>query len=162
MIAIFKEVTTEGAISLIEENSKRYHDGFYADVNDLPQRVLVKSSAKDIKDIIKQVESARKSIAREFTTKVNSEAKEIISRLEIANKPFTDLLDAYNVERKKFLDAKKEHRETIKAKEKHEDTRAINNEAMSSLVELGLSENNAKAVVAAIAKNKIKHIQINY
>jgi len=38
----------------------------------------------------------------------------------------------------------------------------INNEALTDLIGLGLSENNAKAVISAIAKKQISHITINY
>ena len=43
-----------------------------------------------------------------------------------------------------------------------EHKRTINNKALSDLIELGLTENNAQAVIKAIAKNLISNITINY
>jgi hypothetical protein len=39
-ITIFKEITTEGVIKSIEENSAKYHVGFYADMNNLPNPTI--------------------------------------------------------------------------------------------------------------------------
>ncbi|MBL4941154.1 MAG: hypothetical protein JKY81_05755 [Colwellia sp.] len=112
-ITIFKEVTTEGVITSIEENSKKYHDGLYADMNNLPERTMVKKGAAEIGDIIKQLKTARIAITKANTAAVNKEHDEIIERLLVANKPFTDLLDAYNVERKKILDSEKARKQAI-------------------------------------------------
>lgn len=43
-----------------------------------------------------------------------------------------------------------------------EHVRKINQYALMDLKELGLSENNAKAVISAISKNLISHVKINY
>ncbi len=43
-----------------------------------------------------------------------------------------------------------------------EHVKVINNAALADRVELGLTENNAKAVISAIAKQLISNIQINY
>jgi hypothetical protein len=43
-----------------------------------------------------------------------------------------------------------------------EHVRSVNNAALSDLIELGLTENNAKVVVKAIAKKLISNITINY
>lgn len=102
-IEIFKEITTEGVIKSIEENSAKYHEGFYADMDNLPERTLVKKSAADIGDIIKELKASRIKITKANTAAVNKEHDAIVVRLELANKPFTDLLDEYNVKRKKEL-----------------------------------------------------------
>ena len=102
-ITIFKEITTEGVIKSIEENSKKYHEGFYADMDNLPERTLVKKSAADIGDIIKELKVSRIKITKANTAAVNKEHDAIVKRLELANKPFTDLIDEYNVKRKKVL-----------------------------------------------------------
>ena len=102
-ITIFKEITTEGVIKSIEENSAKYHEGFYADMDNLPERTLVKKSASDIGDIIKELKASRIKITKANTAAVNKEHDAIVERLELANKPFTDLIDEYNVKRKKVL-----------------------------------------------------------
>ena len=102
-ITIFKEITTEGVIASIEENSKKYHEGFYADMENLPERTLVKKSAAEIGDIIKELKTSRIKITKANTAAVNKEHDAIVERLELANKPFTDLIDEYNVKRKKVL-----------------------------------------------------------
>jgi hypothetical protein len=227
-ITIFKEVTTEGVIASIEENSKKYHDGLYANMNNLPERTMVKKGAAEIGDIIKALKTSRIKLTKESTAKINKEHDAIVERLVIANKPFTDLIDAYNVERKVILDAEKALKQAIEEQVKFESdheyalllnntfeydrqqeidaqtardkqiadsaiayaadqqkrlneaqerdrvnqenarlankehVRKINSEALVDLVELGLTENNAKAVISAIAKQLISNIQINY
>ena len=106
-ISIFKEITTEGVIKSIEENSAKYHVGFYADMNDPKQRKLVKDSSVDINNIIKQVERARIDISKAAKVATDKEAVAIIERLKVANNPFTVLIDEYKAERKKVLDADK-------------------------------------------------------
>ena len=101
-ITIFKEITTEGVIKSIEENSAKYHEGFYADMDNLPERTLVKKSASDIGNIIKELKVSRIKITKANTAAVNKEHDAIVARLELANKPFTDLIDEYNVKRKGF------------------------------------------------------------
>jgi colicin import membrane protein len=112
-IAIFKEITTEGVIASIEENSKKYHDGLYADMDNLPERSMVKKGAAEIGDIIKLLKASGIAITKANTAAVNKERDAIVARLELANKPFTDLLDAYNVKRKIVLDAEKARKQAI-------------------------------------------------
>ncbi|MBV1928631.1 MAG: hypothetical protein KUG81_03880 [Gammaproteobacteria bacterium] len=112
-IVIFKDLTTEGVISSIEENSKKYHEGFYADMNNAPERKLVKESAADINNMIKELKAARIRITKENTAKVNKEHDAIVDRLVAANLPFTALIDEYNVKRKKVLDAEKARKQAI-------------------------------------------------
>lgn len=119
-ITIFKEITTEGVITSIEENSKKYHDGLYADMNNLPERTMVKKGAAEIGDIIKELKTSRIKITKANTAAVNKEHDAIVARLEVANKPFTDLLDAYNAERKVILDTEKARKQAILDAEKFE------------------------------------------
>ena len=119
-ITIFKEVTTEGVIASIEENSKKYHDGLYANMNNLPERTMVKKGAAEIGGIIKELKTSRIKLTKESTAKINKEHDAIVERLVVANKPFTDLLDAYNVERKKILDAEKARKQAIEDAQKFE------------------------------------------
>jgi hypothetical protein len=112
-ITIFKEVTTEGVITSIEENSKKYHGGLYADMDNLPERTMVKKGAAEIGNIIKLLKTARIAITKANTAAVNKEHDAIVSRLEVANKPHTDLLDAYNVKRKVIVDAENTRKQAI-------------------------------------------------
>jgi hypothetical protein len=227
-ITIFKEITTEGVITSIEENSKKYYDGLYADMDNLPERTMVKKGAAEIGDIIKLLKTASIAITKANKAAVNKEHDAIVARLELANKPFTDLLDAYNVKRKVILDAENARKQAIidldlfnrdhemallidktyfydnaevirvegerEAKliaqaiedereqqawnKEHQEQQAINEEnarlaskshvgnvnrgALRDLMYLGLSENNGKAVIAAISKNEISNVKINY
>ena len=102
-ITIFKETTTEGVIASIEENSKKYHVGFYADMENAPERKLVKESASEIGGIIKELEVARIKITKANTAAVNKEHKAILERLTVANAPFQTLIDEYTAQRKKIL-----------------------------------------------------------
>ena len=112
-IVIFKDLTTEGVITSIEENSKKYHEGFYADMNNAPERKLVKESAADINNMIKDLKAARIRITKESTARINKEHDAIVERLVAANLPFTALIDEYNIERKKILDAEKARKQAI-------------------------------------------------
>ena len=227
-ITIFKEITTEGVIKSIEENSAKYHVGFYADMNNLPERKQVKESASEIGGIIKELEAARIRITKANTQAVNKEHKAILDRLTVANKPFQDLIDEYTAQRKNILADEKrvielrasmvqkeddhemgllinktfeydkaeelrlkeesdkayrdqvqaEAEERAKSKEAHakaalkreEEARSankshvgnVNRGALRDLMYLGLTENNGKAVIAAISKNEISNITINY
>ena len=227
-ITIFKEITTEGVIKSIEENSAKYHVGFYADMNNLPERKQVKESASEIGGIIKELEAERIRITKANTQAVNKEHKAILDRLTVANKPFQDLIDEYTAQRKNILADEKrvielrasmvqkeddhemgllinktfeydkaeelrlkeesdkayrdqvqaEAEERAKSKEAHakaalkreEEARSankshvgnVNRGALRDLMYLGLTENNGKAVIAAISKNEISNITINY
>jgi len=102
-ITIFKEITTEDVIASIEENSKKYHEGFFADMSNAPERKLVKESSADIKGMIKELEAERVKINKSNTLKVNSECKSIVDRLEAANAPFTVLEDEWKALRAKEI-----------------------------------------------------------
>ena len=151
-ITIFKEVTTEGVITSIEENSKKYHDGLYADMNNLPERTMVKKGAAEIGDIIKQLKASRIKITKANTAAVNKEHDAIVERLVIANKPFTDLLDAYNVERKVILDAEKARKQAIEdqvyLESRHELALALDeNETLRRANDIKAQEEQAKQTI---------------
>lgn len=112
-VTIFKEITTERVIKLIEENSKKYNEGLVANMDNLPERTMVKAGAAEIGDIIKLLKTSRIAITKANTAAVNKEHDAIVSRLEVANKPYTDLLDAYNAARKIVLDAEKARKQAI-------------------------------------------------
>ena len=119
-IAIFNKITTEGVITSIAENSKKYHVGFYADMNNAPERKLVKESASEIGGIIKELEAARISITKANTLAVNKEHKLILERLTVANAPFQVLIDEYTADRKVILDAEKARKKAVFLAEQEE------------------------------------------
>jgi hypothetical protein len=149
-IAIFNKITTEGVITSIEENSKKYHVGFYADMNNAPERKLVKESASEIGGIIKELEAARISITRANTLAVNKEHKLILERLTVANSPFQVLIDEYAAQRKKILADEKrviELRATMVQKEDDHEMGLLINKTFEydKAEELRLKEESDKA-----------------
>lgn len=105
-IQIFKEVTTEDALAELETSGIKY-SGLYVDMDDKDSRVYVKNEAAKITDILKRLDRARIDTAKNYKVMVESEAKSIRERLELANKPFTLLLDAHKEKRTKELADKK-------------------------------------------------------
>lgn len=105
-IVLFNDITTEETLRQLEVTGDKYKD-LYVDMNDKEQRKYVKDSASVINDMLKKLERARIDKTKEYKARVEAEAKSIRERLQEANEPFTALIDAYNIERKKILDAKK-------------------------------------------------------
>ena len=110
MITLFKEITTEEKLQAIEKESEKW-DGLYCDLEVAEERKFVKDQAASIKDLLKKVNAARIAKAKDERFKIETEAKIITARLEAANKPFTILLDEYQVKRNKILAAKKAREE---------------------------------------------------
>ena len=111
-VTLFKDLTTEEYLSDLELEAASY-DGLYVEMNDAPQRKYVKEKAKKINDLIKAVDRARIDKPAEFKASVNDEAKFITDRLASANKPFTMLIDEYNISRAKVLEAEKERKKAV-------------------------------------------------
>ena len=101
--------TTEAALVKIEAEAAKY-DGLYVDMEDPKQRKFVKDHAVEINGILKAVDRARIDLSKGYKRLVEDEASGIRVRLEGANKPFTLLIDEYNNERKRILDAEKAER----------------------------------------------------
>lgn len=226
-IVLFNGITTEDVLTAIEEDSKKY-EGLYVDMENAPERKYVKDNAAKITGIIKKLDRARIDMAKDYKAQVEKEFADIKERLEIANEPFTLLLDEYKEQRAKVLSAKKakedarllaiqieddhemallinktyeyDKEQELKAQKEREDqiakeasdraveqerinqanikqqeinaenarlanvehVKSINNAALGDLMEMGLTENNAKAVISAISKNLISNITINY
>ena len=163
-ITIFKEITTEGVIKSIEENSAKYHEGFYADMDNLPERTLVKKSAADIGDIIKELKASRIKITKANTAAVNKEHDAIVARLELANKPFTDLIDEYNVKRKKVLADEKRVVELraamVQKEDDHEMALLINKTFEYDKTEAIRINNEKQAILEAEAEKRVLARQI--
>ena len=98
--------TSEAALCEIETEAAKY-DGLYVDMEDPKQRKFAKDKAAEINGILKAVDRARIDLSKGYKRLVEDEASEIRTRLENANKPFTLLIDEYNAERKRVLDAEK-------------------------------------------------------
>jgi hypothetical protein len=111
-IVIFKALTTNEALVEIELQSEKFL-GLTVDMDNAKERKQVKDSAQLINDILKRVDRARIDHAKDYKAKVEAEATMIVNRLTIANKPLTDLTDAYTAKRKQILDAEKARQETI-------------------------------------------------
>lgn len=105
-IALFNDVTTEDILQAIEADGKKY-DGLYVDMYNAPERKYVKENAAKITDIIKKLDRARIDKSKAYKAQVEKEFADIKERLEIANEPFTLLLDEYKEQRAKELAAKK-------------------------------------------------------
>jgi hypothetical protein len=111
-IVIFKELTTNESLIEIELQSKKFV-GLTVDMDDAKERKKVKDSAQLISDILKRVDRARIDHSKDYKAKVEAEATMIVDRLSVANKPLTDLTDAYTAKRKQILDAEKARQSTI-------------------------------------------------
>jgi hypothetical protein len=111
-IVIFKELTTNESLIEIELQSKKFV-GLTVDMDDAKERKKVKDSAQLISDILKRVDRARIEHSKDYKAKVEAEATMIVDRLSVANKPLTDLTDAYTAKRKQILDAEKARQSTI-------------------------------------------------
>jgi len=99
---LFKDITTEEFLVSLEADGKKYA-GLYVDMDDKPSRKYVKDQAVLINDLIKKVDRKRIDESKAYKLKVETEAGIIISRLKVANEPYSLLIDAYKAERAKIL-----------------------------------------------------------
>ena len=111
-IVIFKALTSNEALAEIELQSEKFV-GLTVDMDDAKERKKVKDSELLISDILKRVDRARIDYSKDHKAKVEAEAAMIVDRLTAANKPLTDLTDAYKAKRKQILDAEKARQLTI-------------------------------------------------
>ena len=126
-IVIFKELTTNEKLDEIEKQSQKFH-GLLVDMSVSENRKEVKESAKVINDILKKVNRFRIDEKASYAAKVEAEAAHITSRLEAANSPLTSLINGYNEERKRILDAEKERAAIVEAA-----FTALNDSAMQAI-----------------------------
>lgn len=105
-IAIFQEITTEEYLLEIEAEGKKYA-GLYVDMANAPERKFVKEQAANIKAMLKRLDSERIAKSRDYRAKVEKEAATIKERLEVANSPYTLLIDSYAADCKKVRDEAK-------------------------------------------------------
>ena len=101
-IVIFKELTTSDYLAELQVEADKY-TGLYVDMDNAPEHKYVKDKANDIKQLLKKIDRKRIDASKEFKSKVEKEAADIIEKLKSANEPFTLLIDAYAAERAKIL-----------------------------------------------------------
>lgn len=107
-ITIFTKTVTETSLLKLESVGEKY-DGLYVDMSNPEERKFVKNQAIEIDNLLKKLDRSRIDISKNFKIQVEAEAKLIRNRLEVANKPFSALIDEWKSERKKILDAQKAH-----------------------------------------------------
>jgi hypothetical protein len=114
-VTIFKDITTEEALSKIESESEKYQ-GLLVEMEEPKQRKFVKEKAAEIKIILKLGERARIDKKKKESDLIDREWFEYVKpRLEKANEPFTLLIDDYDAERKLVLDAEKLRKANVEA-----------------------------------------------
>ena len=105
-IAIFESVVIESALRDLEAEGEKYA-GLYVDIDNAPERKYVKDKAAEINGLLKKIDRARIDASKNYKVEVEKQALAITNRLVDANSNFQVLIDDYNLERKKALDAKK-------------------------------------------------------
>lgn len=118
-IVIFDGITTSDALEQLKLESEKY-TGLYVDMNEPEQRKYVKEKAESINQLLKKLDRARIDTSKNYKIQVEAEAADIKERLEIANLPFTLLIDEHKAERKKILDAEKARKQAILDAEQYE------------------------------------------
>jgi len=138
-IAIFTDLTTNEQLDQLKTESEKY-TGLYVDMNKKDERKYVKDKADSINQLLKKVERKRIDASKEYKIKVEAEAADITERLQIANLPFTLLIDEHKAERKKVLDAeaaeKKAREDAIQLEIDHEFALLMNDKFDSDKVAL--------------------------
>lgn len=164
-ITIFTELTTNDHLDQLKVEADKY-TGLYVDMNIAKERKYVKDKAADIKSLLSKVERLRIDATADYKVKVEAEAADIKERLEIANLPFTLLIDEYAIERKKILDAEKAEKIAIEVAVKleadHEFALLMNDKFDSDkrdqLAAMAKYEADMKAEAAAEAKEEAERI----
>lgn len=123
-IILFNDLTTEQVLQEIETEGKKY-DGLYVDMDNAPERKYVKEHASKITDLIKKLDRARIDKSKQYKAQVEKEFADIKERLEIANSPFTLLLDEYKAKRAKELADKKAIEDAIELSKQIEEDHEI-------------------------------------
>tara|TARA_R110001583_G_scaffold109400_2_gene258150 strand:+ start:19442 stop:20128 length:687 start_codon:yes stop_codon:yes gene_type:complete len=106
-IVLFNELTTEDQLSELEAKAEKY-EGLWVDMNEKEQRKIIKDDASHINDLLKKLDRKRIDLSKSYKVEVEKQAASIKVRLENANKHNTLLIDEYNEERAKVLQAEKD------------------------------------------------------
>lgn len=126
-VILFKELTVLEKLDELVAEGKKYQ-GLYVDMADKDQRKYVKDQAAFIKDLLKQLDRKRIDLSKSYKANVEEEAKAIREKLELANSPFTKLIDDWNEKRAKEL---AEEKRIKLAKELDEQIERDHEEALS-------------------------------
>lgn len=164
-ILLFTGFTTELELESLEAEAKKY-DGLYVDMDEKEQRKYVNDKAKEINDILKELDRSRIDKTAEYRVNIEKEAKAIRVRLENANKPFTLLIDEYKKERAKALAAEKAHLAKIdllaRIEVDHEYGLLMNkNYAAEKAITDEMERVTAEALEKAITERAIEQERIN-
>ena len=128
-LVLFSGLTTDQKLAELEADGAKY-EGLYVDMSKSDQRKFVKEQAQFVNELLKKLDRKRIDLSKQYKAQVESEAKEIKHRLENANKPFTLLIDEWNVERKRVLDEEKRLQAEIELQEQierdHEEALQLN------------------------------------
>ena len=179
-VILFNEITTEEALQAIESEALSY-EGLHVEMSDPEQRKFVKGKLSDLTSIVKKINRARIDRAKEHKTALDKEACEIKKRIEVASKPFSDLLDEWSAERKVIINHKKQQ-EAERQKEMDHENAIMENKlrdiekkdyqthviatckaAKESLIQhANLTEAQAVSTVKAIRSGLISSVNINF
>ena len=99
---IFTDLATDDYLNQLTEESKKY-EGLHVDMDDKEQRKFVKDKASLISGLLKKLERARIDKSKDYKAIVEKEANRIKEVLEVANKPFSILIDKHKEKRAKEL-----------------------------------------------------------
>ncbi|ADM26667.1 hypothetical protein PP590_gp53 [Pseudoalteromonas phage HS1] len=105
-LVLFSDLTTDEKLAQLEAEGEKYQ-GLYVDMAKNDERKFVKEQTAGINELIKKLDRKRIDLSKQYKAQVEAEAKEIKSRLEKANSPFTALIDEWNAGRKRILDEEK-------------------------------------------------------
>jgi len=179
----YHEVKLSSVMKIRESIERREkHDEDQKELESLRREKEKRDEADRIEKEAKERADREERIAKDAKEKAENEAKENEARIEADKKQAIEdkkaaekraddaekqskinAENAAKLEREKIEKEKQD--ETEAAKKREANTRhkkKINNEAVSSMVAIGLSESQAKDLVTAIAKNKIKNVSIFY
>lgn len=125
---------------------------------DAEQKAAAEKSAAERRE-------AEAKLAAEVAQRQQKEAEERAARIEkeSAEREARARQEAAEKERLRQEQAARAEREAAEARQKDRDLRsAVNNDALADLIATGLTEEQGKAVVAAIVKQQIRHVSISY
>ena len=111
-ITLFQDVTTDEVLNQLQAESEEY-EGLYVDMDNAPERKYVKEKAELINKLLKSLNRARIDKSADYKAQVEREAQIIKERLELANKPFSLLLDEHKAKRAKILADEKAAKQKI-------------------------------------------------
>lgn len=156
-----------------EEAERQQRERDAAIAKQAAEQARIEAEAKAQAEIQQAEQAAREAQQREANLKAQKEAAELREAqlkqqaIEQAKQAEIKQKQAIEAERKRIED---EQAAQLKAQQEAEAARlanvehmrAINNQILNKLCEIGLDEGQAKAVITAIAKNQIPHISVKY